>query len=113
MKKISILALLFALGQSVGLAQDLRSLSVADVKAAQTDADAHQDAIASRCYSSLLERLEAPQRAPVGILSAYQRARDVDQFAHSQALRAACAELAIDALLSIRSLPQIMVWPPR
>ena len=97
----------------MGLAQDLRSLSVADVKAAQADADAHQDAIASRCYSALLSHLETPARAPVGVVSAHQRARDADRFVHSQELRDACAELAVDAVLSVRSLPQVLVWPPR
>ena len=108
-----LLALLLVLGQSMGLAQDLRSLSVANVTAAKADADAHSDAIASRCYSALLAHLETPQRPAVGVLSAYQRARDADQFAHSQELRDACAELAVDAVLSIRSLPQVVVWPPR
>ena len=46
-------------------AKDLRSLSVADVTAAKDDADAHQDAIASRCYSAVLEHLETPARAPM------------------------------------------------
>lgn len=108
-----LIDLLFALVQSMGLAQELRSLSVADVTAAKADADAHQDAIASRCYSALLTHLETPQRPVVGVVSAFQRARDADQFAHSQELRDACAELAVDAVLSVRSLPQVVVWPPR
>ena len=62
---IIVAAILLVLVQSMGLAQDLLALSAADVKAAQADADAHQDAIASRCYSALLEHLETPARAPM------------------------------------------------
>lgn len=75
---------------------DLRGLTVADLRAAQMDADRHADRIASGCYQALLSELQIPDERPVGALSALQKARNAHRFIQSEAFAMACGPLAVD-----------------
>ncbi|HNC51248.1 MAG TPA: hypothetical protein PLO14_03265 [Accumulibacter sp.] len=106
------LLLMLALFSRDSDAQELRQFAVADLTAARADAEAHQDATAVQCYAALLEQARTPVAAPVGIVSAFQRARDVHRATQSEALQTACGPLAVEAVLGLRQLPQVVIWPP-
>ena len=80
----------------------LLGLALDDLRAAHIDAVAHGDHNAARCYSGLLNKLEAAEEARMetigmrtGAVYAYQRARDVRRFLSDPALADACAGISV------------------
>lgn len=95
--------LLLSACQTIGTQSNLRAFSLTDVRAAKVDADAHSDALASLCYGELITQLQVAEADPVGLVSTYQRARDVRRYAESDKLHTACGPLAVDAIMTLRS----------
>lgn len=76
---------------------------LADLQAANADAQAHGDTIASNCYGYLITLKQASANAPgiggvVGVVSGFQKLRDVDKVltGANPAFAQACGPLAID-----------------
>jgi hypothetical protein len=67
---------------------DITKLAASDIQAALTDATAHNDVAAMQCYPVLLQVLASlPSQvpaAPVGVVSAFQAARDLSKAIQSQ-----------------------------
>lgn len=99
-------------GQTVvNLPANLASLTVADLQAADVDAKAHGDAVASMCYEAVIPMIQVANSpvAPVGAVSAFQDLRDgVATSSGAQALlkqlEVPCGPLAVDVNLSLVDL---------
>lgn len=68
---------------------DITTFTVEDLQAALADATAHQDVAAMQCYPVLIQVVQslpsqAPNTSPVGVVSAFQRARDAAKAVQSQ-----------------------------
>lgn len=83
----------------------LKSFTVADLQAADADAKAHGDAVASMCYEALVPIVGnadlLPTAPPQGGFSAFQAGRDVVKGAQGlpqqvQQLNVPCAPLVLD-----------------
>jgi hypothetical protein len=94
MKRLLIVALLLGGCASYGGASsplgDVTKLTVTDLQAALVDATAHKDAAAMACYPVLIgivQNLPAvnPATSPVGLVTAFQAARDVSKAIQSNA----------------------------
>jgi hypothetical protein len=80
----------------------------ADAKASLADADAHQDRIASTCWSAVADasaaKLAAQQAAGGGVMLAFQKLRDITRLNASPVgtdLILGCAPLAQDSAVSL------------
>jgi hypothetical protein len=99
------------LSTSSGPLGDITKLTVADLQAALADATAHQDVAAMQCYPVLIKVVQSlPSQEPaepVGVVSAFQAARDINKAIISQtaagqgsvvqAVNLGCAALFNDA----------------
>ncbi len=86
------------------------AFSIADLKAADADAKAHSDTVASMCYEAvipLIEKVQAtPLTAPVGLVSAFQDLRDAKGLSNSsqtllKQLEIPCGPLAADVNMDL------------
>lgn len=82
----------------------IHSLALEDVQSALLDARAHNDRVAAMCYAKLIEVIDEASldsAGPAGVVSAFQRARDVAQQATDgfvpQDVNISCAPLVLDA----------------
>lgn len=96
---------------------DITTLTLADLNAAAADATAHNDVVAAQCYTGLIPVVQAVQgvlpqsgATPIGVVTAFQTARDVKAALAATSgtlarLRAqinlACAPLLIDTQVGI------------
>jgi hypothetical protein len=85
----------------------VQQLTVADLQAADADAKAHGDTVASTCYEALIPVVQSqasllPASSPQGVVSAFQAARDIANGVQSvpgvlKGLNVPCAPLVLDA----------------
>jgi hypothetical protein len=96
---------------------DITTIALADLNAAAADATAHNDVVAAQCYAGLVPVVQQVQALlpgalpkPIGVVTAFQTARDVKAGLAAQGgvlakLRAqinqACAALWVDANVGI------------
>jgi hypothetical protein len=85
----------------------VQKLTVADLQAADADAKAHNDPVASTCYEALIPLVQnqpplLPGGLPKGAVSTFQAARDIANGVQSgpsvlKGLNVPCAPLVLDA----------------
>lgn len=68
---------------------DITKLATSDIQAALADATAHNDTAAMQCYPVLLQVVaslpsQVPSTVPAGVVSAFQKARDLSKAVQSQ-----------------------------
>jgi hypothetical protein len=94
-------------GGGNSLQATIQKLTIADLQAADTDAKAHSDAVASMCYEALIPIVQSqapilPDSPPKGVVTAFQAARDVVNGVQAapgvlKGLNVPCAPLVLDA----------------
>lgn len=97
-----------------GAEQALQKFTVADLQAADADAKAHGDTIASTCYEALIPAVQSqtanlPAALPAGLFTAFQEGRDgidaiEDVPAGLKGLNVACGPLVLDAEQTVVAL---------
>lgn len=104
-KSLSLLLLLAACTSQLPEGDDLeslRQLTLADLRAAQKDAEAHKDIIGATCWKQLaisLEGLSDHDNPIIGIATAHQTARNIRRRLEAgvpEEIRLACAALVDD-----------------
>jgi hypothetical protein len=109
MKPLAIICMLALSACAAGQTKDnavvsLASFAISDLQAAQADAEAHGDQIATACYPALITfvtqlQSSAQQSSPAGTFSGFQRARDAVKDTEGGVpvyLRIGCAALVQD-----------------
>ena len=93
--------------------QSVGGLTITDLQAADVDAKAHNDTIASTCYEAVIPLVQKAQstslKAPVGLVSGFQNLRDgisATQGAQGliKQLEVPCGPLAVDVNLTLAQL---------
>lgn len=119
MKRLLALALAATLAACAGASggsspqQTLAQFTVADLQAADLDAKAHKDTVASTCYEALIPIVQGlgsgTVTAPVGAVSAFQATRDLSNAALAipstiEGLNVPCAPLVLSTQQTIVGL---------
>lgn len=119
MKRLLVLAFAALLTACAGTGggsspqQTLAQFTVTDLQAADADAKAHKDTVASTCYEALIPVVQGlgsgTETAPVGAVSAFQAARDLSNTAHSipatiEGLNVPCAPLVLSTQQTVLGL---------
>ncbi len=91
------------------------AFSIADLEAANADAKAHGDVVASMCYEAVIPLVQkavaTPLTAPIGLVSGFQEIRDGVNLAQSskgfgivKQLEVPCGPLAVDVGMNLAQL---------
>ncbi len=102
-KYIAVIVLSLALS---GCISGLSSFTHDDALAAQASAELRGDPSA-QCWEAIAARTGHQETKIIGLLTAIQKARNVRRFTEDKVLRAKCAGVALDILMTLRRLPFI------
>jgi hypothetical protein len=90
---------------------DIHARTLVDAQAAKMDADAHNDVIAGTCWTYIATKMESAGAAPstqiAGILSAFQKARDIRRGIGggvSDEFKLACSPLVLEEINQVGKL---------
>lgn len=102
-KYIAVTALSLALG---GCVSGLSQFTHNDAVAAQESAELRNDPSA-KCWGKIAELTGLQETKIIGIMTAVQKARNIRRFIENPELKAECAGVAWDILMTMRRLPFI------
>lgn len=113
-----LLAFLSACASSIDTQDEvvvLTQAAVYDLKAAKTDADAHEDIVASTCYGKLIERLSTlpalTEGRVIGPVTGFQKARNARRRLDagiSDEVHLACAALLADTRATVLRVTKLL-----